>query len=92
MSSKADASNSFSLPYPLGELSIHHEVVHVLLRARQLQFPRDDGHQERRASRSLKDRRSQRDWGGQSEREGGGEETDSGDASGRVGNVLRPPL
>lgn len=44
-----------SFPYPLGELSIHHEVVHVLLRARQLQFPRDDGHQESRATRSLKE-------------------------------------
>ncbi len=39
--------------YSLGELSIHHEVVNVFLRSSQLQFPRDDGHQESRTSRSL---------------------------------------
>ena len=39
--------------YPLGELRVHHEVVDVFLRPSQLQFPRDDGHEQRRAASTL---------------------------------------
>ena len=39
--------------YPLGELSVHHEVVDVFLGSSQLQFPRDDSHEQRRAASTL---------------------------------------
>lgn len=39
--------------HPLRELSIHHEVVDVFLCPSQLQFPRDDSHEQRRAASTL---------------------------------------
>ena len=39
--------------YPLGELCVHHKVVDVFLSSRQLQFPRDDSNEQRRAASTL---------------------------------------
>lgn len=39
--------------YPLGELSVHHEVVHVLLRFGELQLPGHHGHHQGGAARTL---------------------------------------
>ena len=39
--------------HPFRELSIHHEVVHVLLSTGQLQLAGHDGHEERRAAGAL---------------------------------------
>lgn len=39
--------------HPLSQLSIHHEIVDVLLRSRQFEFSGNDGHQERRAASTL---------------------------------------
>lgn len=39
--------------HPLGELRVHHEVVHVFLSLGELQLPGHDGHHECSAARSL---------------------------------------
>ena len=39
--------------YPFGELRVHHEVVNVFFGPSQLQFPGDDGHEQRRAASTL---------------------------------------
>lgn len=39
--------------YPLGELCVHHKIVDVFLSSRQLQFPRDDSNEQRRAASTL---------------------------------------
>ena len=42
------------LTYPLGKLSVHHEVVDMFLRPRQLQLPAHHRHQQSRTARALK--------------------------------------
>lgn len=39
--------------YPFRELSVHHKVVDVFLGPCQLQFPRNDGNEQRRAASTL---------------------------------------
>lgn len=39
--------------HPLGELRVHHEVVHVFLSLGELQLPGHDGHHEGSAAGSL---------------------------------------
>lgn len=39
--------------YPFGELSVHHEIVNVLLRFGEFQLSGHDGHHEGSAARTL---------------------------------------
>lgn len=45
--------SGLQVPHPLGELCIHHEVVHMFLSLGEFQLPGHDGHHQRRAACSL---------------------------------------
>lgn len=53
------SSATWCATYPLRELSIHHEVVHVLLSPRQFQFPRHHSHEERSTAGALRERKEE---------------------------------